>query len=111
MRATTKNAYQAQKVAFCSLLPSVVPAAGLLGKRTGKLSVKHMPAVVPWEINPQISDEFAPICPQLSRSIDAVWPLRHGICKTPGFAKRNASKFATIRGHTRPGTGAALSLL
>jgi hypothetical protein len=47
----------------------------------------------------------------LSRSIDAVWPLRHGICKTPGFAKRNASKFATIRGHTRPGTGAALSLL
>jgi len=50
VRATTKNAYQAQKVAFCSLLPSVVPAAGLLGKRTGKLSVKHMPAVVPWEI-------------------------------------------------------------
>jgi len=120
VRATNKNAYQAEKVAFRSLLPTVVPAAGLLGKRTGNRALS-----TGWRAclgrsgtrengcarNPQISDEFAPICPQLSRSIDAVWTLRHGICQTTGFAKRNASKFATIRGHTRPGTGAALSLL
>src|SRR5262249_19657433 len=31
--------------------------------------------------NPQISDEFAPNCPQLSPSIDAAGTLRHGICR------------------------------
>src|SRR5215813_824693 len=64
------------------------------------------------ERNPQISEEIAPNCPQLSRSIEpgTGWPARD----LQNNAKQSASEFATNRGNMtiwNPGIGAATSLL
>src|SRR5262245_14202151 len=64
------------------------------------------------ERNPQISDEIAPNCPQLSRSIEP--GTGRPAPDLQNNAKQSASEFATNRGNMtiwNPGIGAATSLL